>query len=230
LSYSQRIGEILQDGVKNISKNRVRIIISHLFITGTKYGEDERNIELGGALAVNVEDLPEVDYIALGHIHRPMKFKKKRVVYSGSPIEYRINENRFDKKVFIVNLKGNLETKINEIELENYKPIVQIEVNSVEEGIKRSKEMMNSNRWIYLKINSHRPLENNEIREIKKNGDVIEITPIIDRIDIDEVEFQENPTENIEMAFINFYKQKHNNREPSKEMIEIFHKLLEEVE
>ncbi len=229
LSYSKRIGEILKDGIEKKQKDIPGIIITHIFVTGAKCEEDERHIELGGSLAVNIEDLPEIDYIALGHIHRPMEFKKKRAIYSGSPIEYRVSENKFNKKVYIAELKGELDTEIKGIEIENYKPIIEITVDNIEEGIEKSKEMLDSNNWIYLKINSIRPLQNNEIREIKKNKNIIEIIPIIKSNDIEEMELEEDPIENIENTFINFYKQ-NNNIEPSKEMLEVFHRLLGEVE
>ena len=229
ISYSKRIGEILKEGIENKSKEIPGVVMTHIFVTGAKCSEDERHIELGGSLAVNTEDLPEIDYIALGHIHRPMEFKKKRAVYSGSPIEYRVSENKFNKKVYIADLKGNLETEIRGVEIENYKPIIEIEVDNIEEGIERSREMLDSNNWIYLKINSIRPLQNNEIREIKKNKNIIEIIPIIKSNDLEEMELEEDPIENIENAFINFYKQ-NNNMEPSKEIVEVFHRLLGEEE
>jgi len=230
ISYSQYIGELLNDGIENKSKDIPGIIMTHIFMTGSVCEDNERPIELGGALAVNLNDLPDTDYIALGHIHKPMVYKDKRAVYSGSPIEYRVNENKFKKKVFIAELNGNLDTKITDIEIENYKPIKKYSVNSITEGIEKSIELIDADQWIYLEIKTNRPLQNNEVREIKKNKNVIEIIPIInwnnDDIDTESIE---NLEENIEAAFNGFYKKKFN-EEPSQEIIEIFHRLVGEVE
>ena len=49
--------------------------MAHLFIMGSVGDGDEREAELGGSKGVDLDDLPEVDYIALGHIHKPMKYK-----------------------------------------------------------------------------------------------------------------------------------------------------------
>jgi exonuclease SbcD len=229
LSYSQRIGEILKDGMKEKSEDSIGIVMTHIYMTGSICSDDERPIELGGSLAVNLNDLPDVDYIALGHIHKPMVYKDKRAVYSGSPIEYRVSENKYAKKVFIANLNGNLDTEIKGIEVENYKPIKRYVVNSIEEGIEKSQELLDANEWIYLEIKTERPLQNNEVREIKKNSNIIEIIPIINWNTEDENGvIIENLTENIENAFSGFYKEKYN-VEPSTEVLEVFHRLLGEV-
>lgn len=54
--------------------------MAHLFIMGSVGDGDEREAELGGSKGVDLEDLPEVDYIALGHIHKPMKYSRKEPV------------------------------------------------------------------------------------------------------------------------------------------------------
>ena len=58
----------------------------------------------------------------------------------------------------IAELKGGLQTDIREIELENYKPIKRYEVIGVEEAINLSKELMEVEEWIYLKVETDRYL------------------------------------------------------------------------
>lgn len=230
VTYSERIQEILREGISQKPKDIPGIIITHIFLTGSIYDEDERPIELGGSLAVNINNLPETDYIALGHIHKPIVYKSKRAVYSGSPIEYRVSENKFEKQVFIADLNGNLDTDIRGIKVENYKPIKKYQVDSIEEAIKKSKELSEntSEEWVYLEIKSNRPLQNNEVREIKKNKDIIEIIPIISWGDLEDLEVEEYTMENIDTAFKKFYKKK-NNIDPSTEIVNIFNNLLGEV-
>ncbi|MCK5780494.1 MAG: exonuclease subunit SbcD [Psychrilyobacter sp.] len=229
ISYSKRIGEILTNGILECQREIPKVIMTHIFMTGSICSDNERPIELGGSLAVNLNDMPEVDYIALGHIHKPMVYKDKRAVYSGSPIEYRVSENRYKKKVFIADIKGSLNTEIRGIEIDNYKPIKKYIVSSVEEGIEKSKELLGVDEWIYLEINTHRALKNNEVREIKKNSNIIEIIPNI-KLNDDLAEPLENYNEeNIDLAFNGFYKKKYN-IEPSKEIIKIFQRLVGEVE
>ena len=146
LTYSEKIGALLKRGVVEVeSENIPKIIMAHLFIMGSVGDGDEREAELGGSKGVDLDDLPEVDYIALGHIHKPMKYSRKRACYSGSPIEYRVTENRYKKKIFLADVKGDLDTEIREIEalaievseireLRKNKNIVEIDVKYVDEN------------------------------------------------------------------------------------------------
>lgn len=227
--YSEKIGEILKEGIKSKPFNIPGIIISHLFVTGSSGDGDERNIELGGSLAVNIDDLPDIDYIALGHIHRPMKFEKKRAYYSGSPIEYRSSENKYKKKVFVAELKGNLETEVKEIILENYKPIKNYTVYSGEEAVELAQKLINSEEWIYLTIQSNRYLTGGEIRAIKENKNIVQIIPELKPLLETTSKILENNIDYLKMGskplFIEFYKND-DGIEPSEDLVKLFLKIV----
>ncbi|MGL4687632.1 MAG: metallophosphoesterase family protein [Fusobacteriaceae bacterium] len=226
-NYSKRIGEILKKGIEENKENIPNIIMTHIFVSGANATEDERAIELGGSLAVSIEDLPEVDYIALGHIHRPMKFIKKRAYYCGSPIEYRINENKYDKRVFIAKLNGNLNNEFKEIELENYKPILKYRVNGANEAILLAEEKEMCEEWIYLEILTAAYLTNEEIKKIKINKNILEIKPIFTDIRNLELEVEEISTKKTILEnFIEYYSQC-DGIEPSQEVKALFLKMME---
>jgi len=217
--YSERIGEILKEGIDNNVEDVPVVVMAHLFVT-----REDKEIELGGSMAVKVKDLPDVDYIALGHIHKPMKFTSKRACYSGSPIEYRSTEKNFLKKVFIVEVKGNFNTNIKEIPLENYKPIKEYIGNSIEEAIEISNSLKEKDEWIYLKIKTKTHLKSSDIRKIKENKNIVEIIPILlgEETYDEEIDYSEI---NIKEAFLEFYKNK-DGISPSKEIINLFEKLV----
>lgn len=225
LSYTKKIGRVLKYGVSQL-ENIPKVVMAHLFIMGSIGDGDERGVELGGSKGVDLNDLPDVDYIALGHIHKPVKYSKKRACYSGSPIEYRVTENRYKKKVIIAELKGELQTDIREIELENYKPIKRYEVIGVEEAINLSKELMKVEEWVYLKVETDRYLSGAEIREIKKNKNIVELSIAYQNSEENqEVNYFENSEINIKDSFIEYYK-KFDGIEPSEETIDLFMELL----
>lgn len=217
--YSERIGEILKEGIDNNMEDVPVVVMAHLFVT-----REDKEIELGGSMAVKVKDLPDVDYIALGHIHKPMKFTSKRACYSGSPIEYRSTEKNFLKKVFIVEVNGNFDTNIKEIPLENYKPIKEYIGNSIEEAIEISNSLKEKDEWIYLKIKTKTHLKSSDIRKIKENKNIVEIIPILlgEETYDEEIDYSEI---NIKEAFLEFYKNK-DGISPSKEIINLFEKLV----
>uniref|UniRef100_UPI002615192E metallophosphoesterase family protein n=1 Tax=Fusobacterium sp. TaxID=68766 RepID=UPI002615192E len=225
LPYTKKIGRVLKYGVSQL-ENIPKVVMAHLFIMGSIGDGDERGVELGGSKGVDLNDLPDVDYIALGHIHKPVKYSKKRACYSGSPIEYRVTENRYKKKVIIAELKGELQTDIREIELENYKPIKRYEVIGVEEAINLSKELMKVEEWVYLKVETDRYLSGAEIREIKKNKNIVELSIAYQNSEeSQEVNYFENGEINIKDSFIEYYK-KFDGIEPSEETIDLFMELL----
>lgn len=88
----------------------VNILMAHLYFMSVnapapEESEDEKSILFqGGAQAVFTEDLPkQVQYTALGHLHRPQEIPSNTpVVYSGSPLSYSFSEADQKKQVEII--------------------------------------------------------------------------------------------------------------------------------
>lgn len=78
-----------------------RMAVSHLFMAGGERAETDEST-LGSAVLVPPDVVPDCDYCALGHVHRPMVVSKSRkIVYSGSILNYRFGEAE-GKSVVIV--------------------------------------------------------------------------------------------------------------------------------
>ncbi|MGL5932464.1 MAG: metallophosphoesterase family protein [Cetobacterium sp.] len=225
--FNCRIKEILEEGIAHNNEEIPSVLMTHIYVAGSM-GEGEVALELGGPRAIATSDLPDVNYIALGHVHKPMSFKSKNAYYCGSPLEYRITENKFDKKVFVVDISQS-ETIVKEVAITNYKPIKEYVVEGAEEAIQKSNELLESNEWIYLKVKLNEPLTNSAIRKIKANKNVLEIIPIIN------IEEKENEVTiynelNLEEAFIEFFKEESEGLAPNNNILKLFLELLEEGE
>lgn len=225
--FNCRIKEILEEGIAHNNEEIPSVLMTHIYVAGSM-GEGEVALELGGSRAIATSDLPDVNYIALGHVHKPMSFKSKNAYYCGSPLEYRITENKFDKKVFVVDISQS-ETIVKEVAITNYKPIKEYVVEGAEEAIQKSNELLESNEWIYLKVKLNEPLTNSAIRKIKANKNVLEIIPIIN------IEKKENEVTiynelNLEEAFIEFFKEESEGLAPNDNILKLFLELLEEGE
>ncbi|MGL4947496.1 MAG: hypothetical protein ACRC4X_07565, partial [Cetobacterium sp.] len=90
-------------------------------------------------------------------------------------------------------------------------------------------ELFEANEWIYLNVKLNEPLNNSEIRKIKKNKNILEIIPIID------VELKENEVTlcnelNIEQAFVEFFKEESDGLVPKDNITKLFLQILEEGE
>ena len=81
------------------------IATGHLTTVGASASESVREIYVGALEAFPTSSFPAVDYIALGHIHRPQKVGGlEHIRYSGSPIPLSFDEARQQKEVLLVDL------------------------------------------------------------------------------------------------------------------------------
>src|SRR3954470_24201722 len=77
------------------------VVLAHAFVGGGVPSESERDICVGGVDLVPAEVFDGVDYVALGHLHRPQTLSP-RLRYSGSPLAYGFGEAGQAKQVWLV--------------------------------------------------------------------------------------------------------------------------------
>jgi exonuclease SbcD len=81
------------------------IATGHLTTVGASSNESVREIYVGSLEAFPTAAFPSVDYIALGHIHKPQKVGGlNHIRYCGSPIALGFDEARQQKEVLLVDL------------------------------------------------------------------------------------------------------------------------------
>lgn len=229
-SYSDRI-RILFDSLKgNFKEDTINLVVSHLFATGAENTGSERNIELGGSFIVDKECFPkEAQYVALGHIHKPMVLPgtDKKIRYAGSPLQYNKKEISFEKKCFVVDVKAGEDAKIDEIKFKVYKPIEVWKCNSIDEAIEKCEENKERECWVYLEIKTDRYIREDEIKIMKKlKSDIIEIIPKItlDEEEVDEINFSEKSFEEL---FTDFYE-KERGVKPQNDLLELLLNIVKE--
>jgi exonuclease SbcD len=79
------------------------VVLAHAFVGGGAPSESERDICVGGVDLVPEAVFDGVDYVALGHLHRPQTLTA-RLRYSGSPLPYSFGEAGHGKQVWLVDL------------------------------------------------------------------------------------------------------------------------------
>ncbi|MEV0192354.1 exonuclease SbcCD subunit D [Kitasatospora purpeofusca] len=80
------------------------VVLAHAFVTGAAESRDsERDITAGGIPTVSPRVFDGIDYVALGHLHRPQKITD-RIRYSGSPLAYSFAEAHHPKTMWLVDL------------------------------------------------------------------------------------------------------------------------------
>ncbi len=105
------------EGVLTAAMDRIRadlflrpgvrsVVLAHAFVGGGVPTESERDICVGGVDLVPAAVFDGVDYVALGHLHRPQTLSD-RVRYSGSPLAYSFGEAGQQKQAWLVELDGD---------------------------------------------------------------------------------------------------------------------------
>jgi DNA repair protein SbcD/Mre11 len=79
------------------------VVLVHAFVGGGVPSDSERDICVGGVDLVPASVFDGVDYVALGHLHRPQTITS-RLRYSGSPMAYSFGEAGQEKQVWLVDL------------------------------------------------------------------------------------------------------------------------------
>jgi len=79
------------------------VVLAHAFVGGGVASDSERDICVGGVDLVPTSVFEGVDYVALGHLHRPQTLTP-RIRYSGSPLAYSFGEAGQQKQAWLVDL------------------------------------------------------------------------------------------------------------------------------
>ena len=233
--YRERLKSFYHDCVSNMPENIPKILMGHLFVQGGSVGDSERNIQIGGATAIEANDFPDnVDYVALGHLHRPQSIKGKEypIQYAGSPIPLRFNEASYEKKAFLLEFsEDNNLIRNDEINIPIFKELITLEGD---ENHILSQAMLGN--WdgkyiqVKLKLDSVRTGVADEIRKVfsDRGGDVLTVELQMqnegERPNID-VEDMKQPEE----LFDQFYQTEFG-QPPDNMLKQTFSELMEMVE
>ncbi len=99
------------------------VVLAHAFVGGGLPSESERDISVGGVDRVPVPVFDGVDYVALGHLHRPQTLTE-RLRYSGSPLAYSFGEAGQQKQVWLVDLDASGLAGVRAVPLPVPRPLV----------------------------------------------------------------------------------------------------------
>jgi DNA repair protein SbcD/Mre11 len=98
------------------------VVLAHAFVSGGLASESERDICVGGVDLVPASVFDGVDYVALGHLHRPQTVTP-RMRYSGSPMSYSFGEAGQEKLVWLVDLDAEGLAEVRAVPLPVPRPL-----------------------------------------------------------------------------------------------------------
>ncbi len=231
-TYSRRVGEFWQQLSGHFRSDTINLAVAHLYITGGLESDSERQIQLGGSLAVDPKMLPDAQYIALGHLHRPQKVAgtDKQAFYSGSPLQYSKSEIHYSKSVYIVDVQAGERAQVRERLLHNYRPIEVWECNSVDHALEKCAGPIDGERWIYLNIKTNRVITQTEIKEMKSlRRGILQFNPVlINGNEGAEAEIEDYRTLKMAELFKAFYRSQRNGLEAPQNIMDLFYTITRE--
>jgi len=233
-AYSDKIGDILNKLAGKFRDDTVNLVVSHLFIRGGSTSDSERTIQVGGALTVDPEVLPEkAHFIALGHLHRAQKVKGAPcpAYYSGSPLAYSFSEAGYSKVVYIIDAEPGKDADIREVYLDCGKPLKKwVAEKGIEQAIKWCEEKRDINAWVDLEIYTDRAFSMEEQKKLRElHPGIISIKPVINAEQRELPDYENREGRKIDELFRDYYKSR-TGVEISDELMQVFLETINEDE
>lgn len=232
---SKKWNQVLNYITKDENTEGVNIAIAHLFVM-VKGGEmpeepeEERPINIGGASAIYTENFPkQLQYIALGHLHRQQEISKKPcpVIYSGSPLGYSFNEKNQDKYVILIDAEPTQKVDYQCIKLETPKKLYQKTFDDMDTALAWLAEHPDA--LIQLTFISNETLSPILTKQLNEAHPGI-VPPINfharNQDALNGKETTINPdTDDIRNLFVEYFKTKNKGQEPNEELIQLFNEI-----
>ena len=96
-------GDVFEAARARRQPGQAVIGLGHLYVAGADISASERRVSIGGVEAASVRLFPkDIDYVALGHMHRAQRVGRETVRYAGAPIALALDEASYKHQVVVV--------------------------------------------------------------------------------------------------------------------------------
>lgn len=210
----------------------VNIAMAHLLVmrkggTPPEEPEEEKPINIGGASVIYSENFPsQVQYIALGHLHRQQVIDSQPcpIVYSGSPLAYSFAEENQEKYVVLIYARPNQPIDFQRIKLQSPKKLLRERFESIDEAVHWLNQHPHD--LVELTIVSDSYLKTEDRRRLQEaHQGIIHIRPEIKNAENDMGDTSKvDLNKTISDLFIDYFKYK-KGQEPNEDLMNLFREL-----
>jgi len=99
--------DVIAEARRRQSPEQALVVLGHLYAAGAEPSASERRVSVGGQESASLRMFSrEIDYVALGHIHRSQRIGRETIRYAGAPIALSIDEAHYRHQVVVVDFDG----------------------------------------------------------------------------------------------------------------------------
>jgi exonuclease SbcD len=101
-------GEVIDAARARRRPDQALIVLGHLYVTGAEPSWlSERRVSIGGQESTSLRLFPDdIDYVALGHLHRAQRVGRPSIRYAGAPLALAVDEASYRHQVVVVDFEG----------------------------------------------------------------------------------------------------------------------------
>lgn len=121
-------GEVVAAARARRAPDQALIVLGHLYVTGAEPSLlSERRVSIGGQESTSLRLFPDdIDYVALGHLHRAQRVGRETIRYAGAPIALALDEAGYRHQVVAVDFTAGRVTAVRSIDVPQVVEIVRI--------------------------------------------------------------------------------------------------------
>lgn len=121
-------GEVIDAARQRRRADQALVVLGHLYVTGAEPSYlSERRVSIGGQESASLRLFPDdIDYVALGHMHRAQRVGRETIRYAGAPIALSLDEANYRHQVIVVDFAGGRVADIRSLDVPQVIDIVRI--------------------------------------------------------------------------------------------------------
>ena len=133
--------QLIEEAQRRKTPEQSLLLMTHAHMQGGATSDSERTIIIGNAEALSTDLFhPDIQYVALGHLHRPQRIDQPHIRYSGSPIPLSFSEIDYKHQVLNVQLNVHTPAVIEPLFIPRQVALVKI-TGSIDEVLEKTRKL-----------------------------------------------------------------------------------------
>lgn len=223
-SYQDAVCAVLRHAGIDYSKRN--LLMCHQFIIGCEICDSEE-LSVGTLDHIDGAVFDGLDYVALGHIHKPQKVLRDTLRYAGSPLKYSFSEAAHKKSVTIVEFLEKGEVRVRAV------PLYPVhDVRLIEGKMDDIMRMPYSEDYVWITIHDELPPPDAKVSLSVNFPNMMKFSVVNSKtkydLDVKAAEAMESKT--VQELFSDFYRLQNNDQLPGEMHMQVLNKVIRELE